>query len=385
MSLNHKIEHLLLALLIVGMTFTAGCKSMHPEVKPDSKIERLAENAEEAFSMGYDQEAIEDYLAAVKRAWLLDDPTEIGHNAYNMAVCLSSIGRYLEARDWLVEARMEYQRVGINSPNVWLLEAKIARRQGFLDEATYLASRGVAAAQCHEDEKEKKDKKGFAAKVSKGVDHFTKHSKKLTECRDEKKQLHYTKAESSLIQANLACDQSMLDYAWGHLDDARTELQHLDEPDLEAEAERVQGRIHMYESAPEFAGPRFDNEAVFLREAKNYREIPFAYRSAGEAYEAAGFIEIAAERYYFVARIMYARDDYVAALRYIERAIPFAEAGPPHVQARLALLFKVVSDAMDAESDTKKDPSDELETESSELVPAEEVEEILINPIRLDF
>ncbi len=359
-------------ILILSLAMmTSGCNSLQREPRGDAAIESFAERAEKAFSEGNDDSAIDNYLLAVKRAWQIDDPTEIGRHAYNLAVCLSSRGRYLEARDWLLEAKAEYYRAGTDRPNVWLLEAKVARRQGLLNEAATLADYAVATHAVGFPRKQDPSAAGAIRALLQQPGRVANRIPLLKKNREGKEDRLFTQIEVELIKGNLACDQCQPDLATNHMEDARALLGKLNDADLRAEMERLSGRIRLCADAPESAACHFDHEAELLRQAKNFREIPFALAAAGEAYETAGMIAAASERYYRVARMLYAQNDLHGSLQAIRQALPLAEFSDPSIQARLALLFKLVQEAL-PEADS---PAPQLgQTPSLEQVtPVEQV------------
>jgi len=383
------------AVALVGM---AGCRGSKPTYKPDPYIAREAKDGQAAYIEGSDREAIAHYTLALKRSWAIDDPLEIGHNAYNVAAVLAAVGFDNEARDCLREARAELRRAGQSTSAAWLLEAKIARSQGSLEDAVMAVQMAEQTAPCDE-------KKGLCdgdkCPLGCGVVHASydecpiecssacyqeepwwkvhKHKKKKEDktcrgCPDEDPESacldpDRTKAAVHLLKAELACDQYDLALARGELAQARDRLG--DEMDVATRAQiaRIEGRILILEGRPGEGARRLDTEAYWLRRAKLYREIASATGAAGEAYEAAGEMLLASERYYRCARILFARDEWIASLAMIDRSLVLAVSVEDlDLQARLAFLFNLVDRAV--KEAVAKQSKKESKSTSSPTPPA---------------
>lgn len=374
---------------LAALAGSPGCQSSKPTYKPDPTIAREARNAQEAYAEGSDREAIGHFTLALKRSWAIDDPLEIGHNAYNLAACLAAVGFDNEARDCLREARAELRRAGQSQSAAWLLEAKIARSQGLVDDAMMAVEMAQQTLPCIEEPK------GLCradhCPLGCGVVHashescpgecpspypgkmswwHSKHKKKQEDkhcrgCPDEDPESACldparTQAAVYLLRAELACDQYDLALARGELSLARDALREEMDTATRATIERIEGRILLLEGQPLPAARRLDAEAYWLRRAKLYREIPSATGSAGEAYEAAGELLLASERYYRCARMLYARDEWLASLAMIDRAVALAVTVEDlDMQARLAFLFHLVDRAVQeaAARQAKRTPS----------------------------
>ena len=131
------------ALLLV----VAGCRgAASSRQSMDSTLERHVRNASDAFREGQIERSTSEYRRALHRAWAMDDPYESGAGAYNLAASLLSASQTDQAKDWLLDARVEFQRAGSSAGNVWLLEAKIAQQESRLDDVTYLIQRASCSA-----------------------------------------------------------------------------------------------------------------------------------------------------------------------------------------------------------------------------------------------
>jgi len=366
----------LLLLFLVGI----GCRSNpNRESAIDTQVRRHADAARIAFSEGADAEALERYRLAVKRAWTLDEPIDVGRSAYNLAACLASVGHWAEARDWLAEARADLWRGGQSLREAWLLEAKIARQQGLLDESAAIADvlldkhPGPAIRRvCHHD---------GPAETPPGLPPPPSHlccarfdsqslarekaQRLANRCREKQrysrpKENHSTDVQVHLLQANLACDMGDLETAQAELALARALLCASTNPSVRAEACRASARIWLLAGEPLEAGRDFDREAELMRLGKHYREIPYALYDAAEAYASAELAPEAADRYLRTARTMYARDAYLDALIIIDEGLPWVEmSANPDLEGRMAVLFREVAVAVEkaAEKDRRRNRS----------------------------
>lgn len=366
----------------------AGCRSSKPTYKPDPTIAREAKSAEAAYAEGSDREAIAHYTLALQRSWAIDDPLEIGHNAYNLAACLAAVGFDNEARDCLREARAELRRAGQSESAAWLLEAKIARSQGLPADAVMAVQMAEQTLPCFEQEH---PRRACAEKCPLGcgvvhaahehcpgecpspgpkpskwaAKHKKQEDKHCRGCPDEDPESPCldparTAAAIHLLKAELACDQYDLPQARGELSLAQELIGTNMDAATRAQIERLNGRILLLEGQSFPAARRLDSEAYWLRRAKLYREIPSATGSAGEAYEAAGELLLASERYYRCARMLYARDEWLASLAMIDRSVALAVTVEDlDMQARAAFLFHLVDRAVQAAAakQTKRPPA----------------------------
>ena len=231
----------------------------------------------------------------MKRAWAIDDPVEIGNNAYNLAACLASVGWYEAARDCLAESRAELYRAGLSEADAWLLEAKIARSQGLLDEA-YAIAEGVketlprhfvarcTAAIAQNDEccatQEPVESSHRVIEHLRQIKHRAAHGHHA----EQRQQTRQSTVALHLLHANLACDTHDLDTARNELAAAQRKTRHLRDDEVpRAEILQVRARILLLSMRPAAAALRLDAEADLLRQAGHYREIPLALSSAAEA------------------------------------------------------------------------------------------------------
>jgi tetratricopeptide (TPR) repeat protein len=375
------------SLLFLGTL--VGCRSNPAEkAATDTKVRRYADAGRIAFSEGDDAEALQRYRLAVKRAWSLDEPIDVGRSAYNLAACLASVGHWAEARDWLAEARADLWRGGESLREAWLLEAKIARQQGLLDEAAAIAEvlldkhPGPSIRRvCHHDGPAETppglppppshlccarfDSQCLAREKAQRLANRCREKQRYTKSKEN----HSTDVQVHLLRANLACDSGDLETAQAELALARALLCATTNPSVRAEACRASARIWLLAGEPLEAGIDFDREAELMRLSKHYREIPYALYDAAEAYAAAEQAPEAADRYLRTARTMYARDAYYDALIIIDEGLPWVEmSANPDLEGRMAILFREVAVAVEraAEKDRRRNRANT----AAETVPA---------------
>lgn len=262
------------------MLLTAGCGTPPKVVRQDPEIERNVALARGAFAAGSAEKAVSYYRKALNRARLMDDPAAIGRNAYNLAACLALLRRDDEARALLDEAHAEFQRAGIHAREIPLLQARIAHREGKTDEALALAQ----------------------AQLRTGTprDPFF--------------------IQYQVLLADLLC-------AKGDAAGAARELARVDrkalaamEPIVQADAAQVRARLALLDQKPRAAGELLDAAAKHLQQAGQYIEMALALDEAGRAYETAGDVNAAMDRYYRAARSLYLAGQTARAERSMIRA-----------------------------------------------------------------
>ena len=357
-------------LALAASTLVSGCKSGGKVKEPDPTIRQQAESGEEAYAEGYVDQAVTRYRLALKRAWALDDPIEAGNASYNLAACLVSMGKLPLARAWVRESRLEFARGRFPDTNTWLLEGKIAQQQGQLDEAYQLIAEAERIVQCNDPKPQR------CPCEPKGCDCECVEWYQFRKYREQKKVLERkastVQAEVYLIRASLALDQGDIATAQGNISCACELLPEVCDPNLGAELQHLRARIHLLQGRPDLAAAHFDTEAELLRHTGNFREIVNVVGQAAQAYEQAGLLAAAADRWYRVARILYARDDLAASQERLTYGLKLAElSNDPVVQDRYALLFAELDSAIEA-TKKKSSASDEKATKppaTSETVP----------------
>lgn len=340
--------HCIAALACVLLASLTGCRtSGSTAAEVDRPLARQSRQAVEAFHYGYDDEAIEHYRLALRRAWELDDAEAIGNTAYNLAACWAAMRQLEPARQALAEARAELRRSGQSEVDAWLLEAKIARAQGRLGDAAYYADCIVAPMirrdpACNETCRSKEENRlltavrGCRDKIAKCLGHGD----------EEPDVCEGYNVSLAVFRANLALDSGDVPAARAELARARQAAAAQTEPATRAEIAAVEARLLLIMERPEDAARRLDSEAEWLRQSGHLRELPMATSSAAEAFLQAGLPIEAANRFFRTARLLYGRGDLLAALFFLERSIELAvEMSDVDLQLRAALLLEEIERA----------------------------------------
>lgn len=353
----------------------SGCRSNKNDDE-DRLVRRNADKARVEYYNGDDPKTIRDYLLAVKRAWLIDDPEQISHETYNLAAVMTSLGAYAEARDWLCEARAEARRADLNEAEIWLLDAKCARQMGCLEAATQMTDYAASQAALRHKHwrRDPSDVKPPATSTlagkalakaddrrawwHKAAAAITPGHETAKEAELDVEQRQAARAQVALLRANLACDVTDLNAARNELASARRQLPLVANRAVHAEAERVEGRIQLISAQPQAAAGQFDLEADLLRKAEVYREIPYASFDAGECYDMAGEAWMAADRYLRAARMLYACQAWWDAMLALEQALPLIDAiCDGELAGRARVIHTQLLIAIDLEARKEKKPA----------------------------
>lgn len=315
----------------------------------DAEIRRRADAGLTAYSEGDLKTAEIRYRQALRRAWSLDDPLESAHAAHNLAACLVSSGDLDQARSWALEARYEFERARRKDANNVLLEAKIARKMNSLEEARRLADEAERIVECCDAEP------ALCPPPAKECECECVEWYQWRKYREQKgvleRRANTTRAEVYLVRALLACDEGDTGAARSECRLACELLPDTCEPELRAELQRVLGSIDRLEGRYDRSARHFDTEAELLRRAQNYREIPLVLALAAEDYERAENRSLAADRWYRVARIHFARGDLNLASERFKHGFALAEsANDSKTLDRFALLFRELDEAVSAKA-----------------------------------
>jgi tetratricopeptide (TPR) repeat protein len=285
------------ALLLLAVA--AGCASPKAEDRTDPEVKRMAALGHGAFERGRVDQASELYNRALERARLIDDPVEIARNAYNLAACQTMNGQYGVARALLAEARGAYLRMDeAVPPDVWLLEARIARYQGQRDKARELTDKAFRAL-------------ARAASAE-------------------------TEAQLHLLSADLACDAGDYDKALSQWLEARDVAGRDPEAQLYGLMAGVRGRIYDGQGKSALAAGEYDEAVKAWQQAGAYGEMARSLQRAGAAYTLSGDRAAAADRYFRSARSLRAQGAHQQARALWEKARAAAEqAGDPALRQRI--------------------------------------------------
>jgi tetratricopeptide (TPR) repeat protein len=252
----------LMLLTLLGCA-TSRTSTVSPE---DKELARTSHLARVAFAEGATAKAMDLYRKALNRAYAMDDATEIGTAAYNLAVCQLLLGQLDQANTSLAESRAALERSGSLPADVLLLEATIAQRQGKPEAALSLADRVLSASP------------------------------------DESHRY-----QVALLEGTIACAQDNPARARTALVEA--DRYHVNPIPLLAARERLAGNIYLLEGNPVEAAAAFDRAAALFQQAKHYRDMALTLQRAGQAYQEAGDTLLAEDRLFRARRSLAAQGD----------------------------------------------------------------------------
>jgi tetratricopeptide (TPR) repeat protein len=245
-----------------------GCANPPTSTVPrkDKELSRTSNLARAAFEDGATATAIDLYKKALNRARAMDDATEIGNAAYNLALCQIILGQLDQASASLAEAKAAFKRSGSNPADVLLLETTVAQRQGKLGQALSLADEVLSASP------------------------------------DENYRF-----QVALLKGTIACEQD--DPARARTALVEADKHHVTNAPLLAAREQLAGNILSLEKNPAEAAAAFDRAAALFQEAKHYRDMALTLQRAGEAYREAGDRQRAEDRLSRAARSLAAQGE----------------------------------------------------------------------------
>jgi len=252
-----------IALILLALV---GCATSPTSPPKDKELSRTSNLARAAFEDGATARAIDFYRKALNRARAMDDATEIGNAAYNLALCHVVLGQLDQVTALLAEAKAAFKRSGNNPADVLLLEATVAQRQGRLEQALSLADQVLSASPNEND-----------------------------------------LFQATLLKGTIACDQD--DPAHARTALAEADQHHVTDAALRAARERLAGNIFLLERNPAEAAAAFDRAAALFQKAKHYRDMALTLRRAGEAYREAGDAQRAEDRLFRAKRSLAAQGE----------------------------------------------------------------------------
>jgi len=249
------------AFIALTLLTLVGCAISPTSTVPpkDKELSRTSNLARAAFADGATAQATDLYRKALNRAIAMDDATEIGNAAYNLALCHIILGQLDQASALLAEAKAAFKRSGSNPADVLLLEATVAQRQGKLEQALSLVAQALSASS------------------------------------DESHRF-----QAALLRGTVACAQD--DPASARASLVEADKHHITNAALLAARERVAGNIFLLEGNPAEAAAAFDRAAALFQKAKHYRDMALTLRRAGEAYREAGDTQRAEDRLFRAKR-----------------------------------------------------------------------------------
>lgn len=289
------------------LLLAAGCSTPQPTA-PDAPVDdpmiaQWTANAQQAFDRGAVAQAEMLYRTALSRAIMADDSAAIGQIAYGLAVCQGALQDLAGARQSLAAAERAWQRAGRSAADAVLLDANMARRMGSLDEAEARLD-GLATPD-----------------LPVGL-----------------------RLQASLLRVQVACDREDLAAAERHLMTAESLLSSKPEPLELARFHEAAGRYYVLANRLPLAADHYDQQAIQLRKARQYRDMAVALDRAGDVWLRMDNLEQAGDRYYRAARSLLAQGDSIAALQIIDKAVTRDSEGleDAEVMREIAALFEEI-------------------------------------------
>jgi tetratricopeptide (TPR) repeat protein len=272
-------------LLFSCVTGCGGGGAKGPTKVGDVELSQELSTARASFTRGAFTQAANLYRLALKRAEVMDDPSEIANAAYNYAAAELQIGEYDKARSALHEATTEAARAAAPTTDITSLESLVAYLQGKPDEAAALAS-GVLS---------------------------------------DKKSQSEDRLQATLVQGQIACDRKDALAAQSSVEQAKKLIGTGVTPTFAAGIAELEARIAVLQQNYPVAAERFDKQADFLRQGKLYGDMVRALARAGDAYAEANQPAPAADRYYRAGRSALAQNGTINPRPLLEKAATQAE------------------------------------------------------------
>ncbi len=287
--------------VILSLVNGGGCSSSPTEQSRsgvDEEFERTNRAARMAYDNGRFQQAVELYDKALERAYVLDDLNAIVDTQYNLAVCLTGLGSYWQALEWVNQAKAELARTNQGVPaDILLLEATLLHRLGKLDNAWQLTE---------------------------------------TILRDPSRLSEAVQGKAYFLRGLIAAQR-------GDIDQLRNEIASMGKPatvGLRADREELRGRLALAEENWNEAIEAFDSAAEFRREDFDFNEMVNALAMAARACEQAGKLSEASKRYLRAGRSAARQGENSAALNWLDRAEELASKAGDDLTARQARSYR---------------------------------------------
>ncbi|MDP8237245.1 MAG: tetratricopeptide repeat protein [Candidatus Erginobacter occultus] len=302
---NVKTGKYLQAVIPAGLLFLAACASSRPARPVDPELSSLSRSGRAAFERGDYKLAARLYRMARQRAWLIDDPAEIGTVSYNLAAACLELGETAPAAELLREARRAFARGPGVPPDLLILQGRVALLRDRPAEAGEVIAEGLAGGE-----------------------------------KDLEPEI---RLQFRLLQARTKLAANDPETARNILEDLQKPVRKLENDLLQAEYASLSGELLFLQKDFTRAARLFDRAAELLFAAGRYRGMTRARERAGSAYWEAGESCPAGERFYRAARSRAARGETVAALGMIGSALAAVEDCPEENirEDVLALFFEL--------------------------------------------
>lgn len=300
--------------LLVAVLALASCAGPAPRpptgVAADADFARAMKAGRTAFERGDLELAARFYQAALSRGRTMDTASAIADAAYNLAACRIARGEYESARALLQEAGAEMSRIhGQPGGDVLLVEARVVWLLGDPGEALSLTEKLLGSPM---------------AQVPEGI-----------------------RLQARLLRGKIACGKGDAEHAIAELHFAeKTTGGENENPAVNAVRSELAGCISLLQGNTAQAARQFDQEADYLREAGQYRNMAGALHRAGDAYNRTPHKGEAADRWLRAARTIFPLGDLPQARDLATKALGAAEeAKDRNLQERTRSLLEEIAAA----------------------------------------
>ncbi|MFC1580983.1 tetratricopeptide repeat protein [Thermodesulfobacteriota bacterium] len=263
------------------VSFLCGCQTAAVQKKggsTDERVELLNNAARTAFNQDNIRQAEAVYEKVLDRAFMRDDFPAIVDAKYNLTICRMRLGRYADALDTIQSAKRDAEATsGERTAELKILEAQILYRMQRLDAAW-----------------------GISEQLIKGE---TALSPEIS-------------AMAHALRGLIACDQSDIQTARAELG----AMGYVSGDFLQAEHAELSGRIAMLEKDWQGAIKAFEEEISHRRRSGHYEVMADALAHAGMAYEKAGDLSRAANRFFRAGRSAQIQNMPRLAFKWLTRA-----------------------------------------------------------------
>ncbi len=260
-----------IGILVFGLCGCGGKPLPPPSPSLDDEYDLANTTAEFHVERGEMNEAAQSFARALDRARILDNPQAISATAFNLAICDAELADYVDATALLHEAHRETVRVGGNTADIDLAQARVTLASGDLQTAKQQAQELLARS----NPPVSVDQRLSALLVVGSVDRKTEN---------------LAAALSDLEQANAAA-------------------QNADDKSALAALSGLNAKVRLWQQQYLEAAQDFDQQAQICQSIRQFRQMDQALADAGRAYIAAGKLDEAADRLYRSARAAFAHGD----------------------------------------------------------------------------
>lgn len=287
MRFNRTLSYIEFTCIFGVVVLLSGCmtKSSMAPVPKDPELSRITSLARSAFERGSLKQADKLYLLALKRAYVMDDPLEIGNAFYNLGACRTRVGKYNEALNLMDEAKASLAQINIDITDIMVLEAKLTYMLRDYGEALILADAVLA----------QKDR--VPSELA---------------------------AEVYILKGNIACEKGDVINAREEMERAKNRLHAVQDSSSFA---HLAGRIFELENAPALAAAEFDHESLLLQKAKRYRAMAVALAHAARAWADSHNWQAASNRFLRAGRSYFGQGLKEKAIEMLDSALAAANRG----------------------------------------------------------